>query len=174
MSFQRVPFQKPDRGCPSGSCEKPTATQAAADRQLTLQKMLWVPALRAAGIMVASQVLRSHRTVASLPPFKTSWGNPASPAAMQLLADTHDTLRRKELPVRLVHVTSARVQDVPFHSSLNPVRFWPLPTSVPPTATHRVFDTHDTPLRIEYWLPAGSGAGILVQDEPFQDSMSTT
>lgn len=38
MSFQRVPFQKPDRGFPLGPCG-PTATQAAADRQLTLQSM---------------------------------------------------------------------------------------------------------------------------------------
>ena len=98
--------------------------------------------------MVAFQVLPSHRTAAPLPPFKMSWRNPVSPAAMQLLADAHDTLRRKELPVRLGHVTGARVQAVPFHSSLNPVRF--LPWAVPPTATQRTLDTHDTPARTEY------------------------
>jgi len=99
-------------------------------------------------------------------PFQIStW--PSLPAAMQKVAEVHDT------DVRAPPGTTCRLQALPFHISA------PLPAllELDPTASQKRAETHDTPARlIRRPLVARAGFGVfwIFQVAPFHTSARET
>src|SRR5580704_14056565 len=82
------------------------------------------------------------------------------PAAVQSVADTHDTPSR----VSLILAITWTDQAVPYHRSANPA----------PTAVHAADKVQETPWSGLYVGPLGLGVTWMVQAEPFHASASVT
>ncbi len=112
-----------------------------------------------------AQLVPFHRSASVLMPL----GGNELPAAVQAVADVHDTPLRLLPWAPLGLGVAWMAQLVPFHRSAS-VRPVPPLLLYPPTAVHAAADVHDTPLRALPWAPAGLGVDWMDQLEPFHRS----
>lgn len=159
----RSPFHRSARVCGGKLEVPPAAVQADSEVQDTLlKKSPCVPG----GLGVGSTV--------QVVPLSRSARVPALvlPAAMQAVADWHQTAPRKAPCVRWVDVCWT-VQLVPFHRSAK-VPAGPEGPNEVPTAMQAADPGHATPVRPFCGWPAGVGVGTILQVLPFHRSAKVT